>query len=72
MDPVVSLLRDLVAIDSVNPVLVPGSAGEAQIGEAIAVHLRRIGLDVVRQPVDGNRANIVGILDGLGGRPAGR
>ena len=35
-DPVISLLRDLVAIDSVNPSLVPGAAGEAQIAEAIA------------------------------------
>lgn len=64
MDPVLSLLRDLVAIDSVNPSLVPGAAGEAQIGEAIAVHLQKIGLDVVRQPVDGDRANIIGVLEG--------
>ena len=28
MDPVITLLRDLVAIDSVNPSLVPGAAGE--------------------------------------------
>lgn len=64
MDPVLSLLRDLVAIDSVNPSLVPGAAGEAQIGEAIAAHLRTIGLDVVRQTVDGDRANIIGVLEG--------
>jgi len=64
MDPAISLLRDLVAIDSVNPSLVPGAQGEGQIGDAIAAHLRRIGLDVVRQPVDGSRANIIGVLDG--------
>ena len=69
MDAALSLLRDLVAIDSVNPSLVPGAAGEAQIGHAIAAHLGRIGLDVVRQPVDGDRANIIGVLDG---RPPGR
>ena len=28
-DPVLALLRDLVAIDSVNPALAPGGAGEA-------------------------------------------
>jgi len=64
MDPAISLLRDLVAIDSVNPSLVPGAAGEAEIGRAIEEHLRRIGLDVVRQPVDGDRANIIGVLEG--------
>ena len=31
MDPVVTLLHDLVAIDSVNPSLVAGAAGEARI-----------------------------------------
>jgi acetylornithine deacetylase len=70
MDPAVSLLRDLVAIDSVNPSLVPGAAGEAQIGEAIAAHLSRLGLDVVRQPVAGDRANIIGVLDGRAPGPS--
>ena len=69
MDPAVALLRDLVAIDSVNPSLVPGAAGEAEVGRAIEAHMRRIGLDVVRQTVDGDRANIVGVLEG---RAAGR
>ena len=46
MDPAIALLRELVAIDSVNPSLVPGAAGEAAIAGAIAAHLRRIGLDV--------------------------
>jgi acetylornithine deacetylase len=64
MDPTISLLRDLVAIDSVNPSLVRGAAGEAQIGEAIAVHLKKIGLDVIRQPVDGDRVNVIGVLEG--------
>lgn len=64
MDPAVALLRDLVAIDSVNPSLVAGAAGEAEIGRAIEAYMRRIGLDVVRQPVDGDRANIVGVLEG--------
>ncbi len=64
MDPAVSLLRDLVAIDSVNPSLVTGAAGEGEIGRAIEAHLRRIGADVVRQPVEGDRANIIGVLEG--------
>jgi acetylornithine deacetylase len=63
-DPVISLLSDLVAIDSVNPSLVPGGRGEAQIADAIEAHLRAIGLDVQRQEVAPGRPNVVGVLDG--------
>jgi hypothetical protein len=38
MDPVLALLRELVAIDSVNPSLVPGGAGEA----ALVAHLEAV------------------------------
>ena len=64
MDPAIDLLRDLVAIDSVNPSLVPGAAGEAQIASAIAAHLRQIGLDVHVQEVAPGRPNVIGVLEG--------
>jgi len=64
MDPAVQLLRTLVAIDSVNPSLVPGAAGEAAIADAIAQHLRRIGLDVHVQDVAPGRPNVIGVLQG--------
>lgn len=64
MDPAIRLLRDLVAIDSVNPTLVPGAAGEAQIGRAIADEMRRFGLDVEIDDVVPGRPNVVGILEG--------
>ena len=64
MDPAIDLLRDLVAIDSVNPSLVPGAAGEAQIAAAIAAHMRRIGLDVHVQEVAPGRPNVIGVLEG--------
>jgi acetylornithine deacetylase len=64
MDPLLSLLRDLVAIDSVNPSLVPGAAGEGAIAEAIAVRLRRIGLDVQVRDAAPGRPNVVGVLEG--------
>ena len=64
-DPVISLLRDLIAIDSVNPSLVPGAAGEAQVGEAIAAHMRRMGLDVQVQEVSPGRPNVIGVLEGI-------
>jgi acetylornithine deacetylase/succinyl-diaminopimelate desuccinylase-like protein len=45
MDPALSLLKDLVAIDSVNPSLVTGGAGEREIAVFIGDWLRR-GTDV--------------------------
>jgi acetylornithine deacetylase len=68
-DPCISLLRDLVAIDSVNPSLVPGAAGEGPIAAAVAAHLRRIGLDVEMQEAAPGRPNVIGVLEG---REAGR
>ena len=64
-DEAISLLRDLVAIDSVNPSLVPGAAGETQIADAIAVHMRRLGLDVHVQEVAPGRPNVIGVLEGV-------
>lgn len=64
-DPVISLLRDLVAIDSVNPSLVPGAAGEAQVANAVAAHMQRIGLDVRLQEVAPGRPNVIGVLEGV-------
>jgi acetylornithine deacetylase len=64
MDPALKLLRELVAINSVNPSLVPGAAGETEIGDAVAAHLRRIGLEVEVQPVLPGRANVIGVLEG--------
>lgn len=64
MDPAIDLLRDLVAIDSVNPSLVAGAAGEARIASAIAAHMRSIGLQVHLQEVAPGRPNVVGVLEG--------
>ncbi len=64
MDRCISLLRDLVAIDSVNPSLVAGAAGEKAIAEAIADRLKRIGLDVHVQQVAPDRPNVIAVLDG--------
>ena len=44
MDPVTSLAAELVAIDSVNPGLVPGAAGEAEIVEHLRARLDAAGL----------------------------
>jgi len=68
-DPAIDLLRELIAIDSVNPSLVPGGAGEGRIATAIAAHMQRIGLRVHLQEVAAERSNVIGVLDG---RSAGR
>jgi len=69
MDPAIDLLRALVAIDSVNPSLVPGARGEAEIGRMLAERLGAIGLTVHVHEVAPGRSNVVGVLDG---RRAGR
>jgi acetylornithine deacetylase len=63
-DPCIRLLRELVAIDSVNPSLVPGAAGEARIADAVAAHMRALGLDVAEQEVAPGRPNVIGVLGG--------
>jgi acetylornithine deacetylase/succinyl-diaminopimelate desuccinylase family protein len=63
-DSALRLLADLIAIDSVNPSLVPGAAGETQIAEAIARHMRGLGLEVHVQEVAPGRPNVIGVLEG--------
>jgi acetylornithine deacetylase len=64
MDPALRLLRDLVAIDSVNPTLVPGAAGEGAIAACVADRLRACGLDVELHDAAPGRPNVVGVLEG--------
>ena len=64
MDPVIQLLRELIAIDSVNPSLVPGAAGEAAVATRIAARLGAAGLDVQVTEVATGRPNVVGVLEG--------
>jgi acetylornithine deacetylase len=70
MDPVLQLLRRLVAINSVNPSLVPGAAGEGEVALAIADHLRTIGLEVELQEVAPGRPNVIGVLEGRAPGPS--
>lgn len=63
-DPTIQLLKDLVAIDSVNPSLVPGAAGERAIAEAVAQALRHGGLDVELADAAPDRPNVVGVVRG--------
>jgi acetylornithine deacetylase len=59
------LLAQLVAIDSVNPALVPGAAGEREIAAFVADWLSSSGLDVT--VIGTERPSVVGVARGSGG-----
>lgn len=61
------LIGDLVAINSINPDLVPGAPGEAQIAQAVADWLRAAGLEVQLDESIPGRPSVVGIARGSGG-----
>ena len=64
MDPTLRLLRNLIAIDSVNPSLVPGAAGEAAIARELAEQLASSGLVTEVQEAAVGRPNVIGVLEG--------
>src|SRR4029453_934799 len=64
MDPAIRLLRELVAVNSVNPTLVAGAPGEAAIADLVAAEMRQGGLDVAIESVAPGRPNVVGVLEG--------
>jgi acetylornithine deacetylase len=53
------LLRQLVAIDSVNPTLVPGARGEGEIAQFLAEFLRRQGIAAQLEEATPGRSNVV-------------
>jgi acetylornithine deacetylase len=61
------LTAELVGIDSVNPDLVEGAAGEAEIARFVAGWLEDAGLDVETEEVGPGRFNVVGLAGGSGG-----
>ena len=61
------LTAALVAIDSVNPSLVPGGAGEAEIARYVAAWLADAGLSVETHDAAPGRPNVVGTVRGTGG-----
>jgi acetylornithine deacetylase len=66
-DEVAALTAELVAIDSTNPDLVPGGAGEAEIARFVADWLESTGLDVELNELSPNRANVIAVARGSGG-----
>lgn len=62
-----NLVARLVAVDSTNPDLVPGGAGEAGVAAVIAEHMAELGLEVDLWDAAPGRPNVVGRLPGRGG-----
>lgn len=67
LNALAELTARLVAIDSVNPDLVPGGAGEADIARAVAVWFEEAGLEVEVTEAAPGRPNVVGRARGSGG-----
>ena len=61
------LTARLVAIDSVNPSLVPGGAGEGAVAAATARLLAGWGFAVTTPEAAPGRPNVLGVLPGTGG-----
>lgn len=59
-------LQQLVQIDSTNPTLAVGNAGEAEIAAYIANEAEQLGLDISLHEVEPGRPNVVAILRGSG------
>lgn len=63
----ITLLADLVRIDSINPNLIAGAKGEADMAAFIAEWATRAGLEVIVQDAAPGRPNVMVIARGSGG-----
>lgn len=59
-----ALLREIVAIDSVNPSLVPGARGEAEVAAHLREFLRGHGIAAELEEVAPGRPNVVALIGG--------
>ena len=66
-DQLAELVAELVAIDSVNPALVPGGAGESEIAAFVASWARDAGLEVDVLEATAGRPSVVVRAPGRGG-----
>ncbi|MBN2335886.1 ArgE/DapE family deacylase [Candidatus Bathyarchaeota archaeon] len=60
-------LKQMIKIDSVNPSLVKGAAGETEIADHVEQWMNSLGLETNRYDVQPGRPNVVGTLKGTGG-----
>ena len=67
MTEAAALLAELVSVESVNPILVPGGAGEERIARLVAEWLEAAGLEVSLEEAAPGRPNAVAVARGTGG-----
>ena len=67
LDDVRVLLERLVAIESVNPTLVPGGSGELELARFVTAWLREHDIDAELVELAADRANVVARVRGTGG-----
>ncbi len=67
MSELAELTAALVAIDSVNPSLVAGAAGEMELARFVAAWCERAGLHVELEEAAPGRPNVIAIARGSGG-----
>ena len=67
MSSLAELIGELVRIDSVNPGLVPGAAGEGEIARFVAEWAERAGLEVEVEEAAPGRPNVIATARGSGG-----
>ena len=60
-------LADLVRINSINPTLIPGGAGEREISGYLTQAMRQLGMIVAQHEPESDRISTVGLLRGSGG-----
>jgi acetylornithine deacetylase len=60
-------LQELIRINSVNPSLIEGGKGEAEIAQYIGKYLGNFGLEIRYQEIEPGRMNVIGVLKGTGG-----
>jgi acetylornithine deacetylase len=63
----IELLSELVAIDSINPDLVPGAAGEAEIARYVARWMEQAGMEATLDEAAPGRFSAIGVARGTGG-----
>lgn len=64
---VISLISELVKIESVNSWLIPGGSGEKKVQIYIRDYLKKLGVDSEFEIIDETHANLAATLKGTGG-----
>jgi acetylornithine deacetylase len=65
-----TILQGLVSINSINPTLVEGGAGESEVSAYVLQTFQQMGLNSRQDEAAPGRPNVIGRLEGAGGGPS--